>query len=77
MLETDFKFYQSLLIAYKQGLIKGSRDFPAQAKWKNKDHEVEITVRGVMGYAGDGTIYYESADGTGISERNWSLLRRL
>jgi hypothetical protein len=74
MPETDFKFYQAVLTAYKEGLVKGSRTFPARAKWKNKDHDVEIIVKGVMGYSGTGTVYYESGDGTGISERELEFI---
>jgi hypothetical protein len=69
MQETDFVFYQSVLTAYKPGLVKGSRTFPARAIWKNKDNDKEIMIHGVMGRAPKtGDVYYESEDGTGIPE---------
>jgi hypothetical protein len=77
----DFKFYQSVLVAYEFGLTgsialrgvdatepkKGAdgRLYPAQATWSNKDHDVQVTITGVMGEK-DGRKYYQSSTGTGI-----------
>lgn len=65
--ESDFNFYQTLLNAYRPGLVKNSQSFPCRAVWKNKDGDKPVTILGTMG-AANGVAYYMSSDKTGIPE---------
>ena len=48
-------------------LTPKERTFPMQAVWRNKDHDIPVTIVGEMGEQ-NGVKYFKSQSGTGIPE---------
>jgi hypothetical protein len=63
MTEDDFDLMMGTLNLWKKKIVRS--EFPKNAVWKNKDHDMPVTITGKMGEK-DGEVYYQSSTGTGI-----------
>lgn len=63
MTEETFDMLIESLKLWKRKLVKS--EFPKLAVWKNKDHDMPVTIVAKMGER-DGRVFYQSSTGTGI-----------
>lgn len=73
MTEDDFEMFLGTLNLWKKKLVQKlpaippAIKLPADAVWRNNNHDVPVKIVAFMGER-DGEKYYQSQDGTGIPE---------